>query len=155
MKITKAIFLHLLPGFITIILIILSAPLMQKYHFHTGLSFLFAFLFITIPLYLYLLLREGKKINGFLSFKNVNLYSISMPVWQYVVFFLSFVVLAFGLLFLLSPVNTYLAENIFYWLPSCLRDNGLNQQLSYRAMLFFFILQIIVDGILIPIAEEF
>ena len=155
MKIPKAIFLHLLPGLVCIIAIILLAPLLQKYHFHTGLAFLFAFIFFTIPLYLYLLLREGKSINGFFSFKNVNLYAMPMPVWQHVVSFLGFVVLAFGLLFLLSPVNTYLAENVFYWLPSYLRDSDVNQHLSYQAMLFFLILQIIVDGILTPTVEEF
>lgn len=155
MKLSKVIILHLLPGAITIVLIVLLTPFMQKYEFHTGLSFLIAFLFITIPIHLYLMLREGKRLNGFITFKNVNRYQKVMPVWQYVVFFLLFIIWAFGLAYFLSPLKEYFSETVFAWLPQYLKDGGGIQKLGYQTMLFYFILQILVDGIIIPIVEEF
>lgn len=155
MQKAKLIFLHLLPGLITITLIVLAAPMLQRNHLHTGLAFLFAFLFVTIPVHIFLLLREGKNIHGFFSFKQVNRFSAKMPFWQYAVAFLLFIVLAFTLLYFLTPVNNYLAQHLFAWLPAYLQDNDFNQQLGFNTMLFFLVLQIIVDGILIPVVEEF
>ncbi|AMM51821.1 hypothetical protein TH61_12415 [Rufibacter sp. DG15C] len=155
MRTGKAVFLHLLPGVITIVLVVLLAPLLQKYEWHTGLSFLVALLFITIPLHVYLLLREGKRINGFYTLRGVNLYHQPMPAWQYVLFFFAFIAWAFGLLFLLAPVKEFLLEDVFYWLPAYLKGSEQVQPLSYQAMLLFLVLQILVDGLIIPVVEEF
>ncbi|QHL89276.1 CPBP family intramembrane metalloprotease [Nibribacter ruber] len=155
MNIGKAVLFHLLPGLITIVIVVLLAPLLQQHGWHTGLSFLAALVFITIPLHVYLLLREGRRIHGFYTLRGVNLYHQPMPAWQYFLFFMALVAWAFGLLFLLAPVKEFLLEQVFYWLPAYLKGSDQVASLSYRAMLLFLVLQILVDGLLIPVVEEY
>lgn len=155
-SITKSVALHLLPGMFVVAFYILAAPLATKVGFPSGVTLLLGFLFILVPLELGYLLYQGKKRNGTFSLRGVVLYRERIPIWQYLLFFLLLFALAFGILFLISPVTAFLADKVFPWLPKFLLPGGSSPYpaAARTAILITLILGLFVDGIINPIVEE-
>ncbi len=84
------------------------------------------------------------------------LYRESMPVWQYVTLFLLLFVLAFGVLFTVSPLTDILAARVFFWLPMHLLPNveSLSPEPARAAVLLALVTGLVVDGIINPVVEE-
>lgn len=150
----KSVALHLLPAVFVFAFYILAAPFVIRLGFPPGLALLLGFLFIGTPIELGYLLYLGKKRNGTFSLRGIVLYREPMPIWQYFVFFL--LLLAFGVLFLISPVTAFLAENVFWWLPNFLLPDGSSSYPPFAptAILITLILGFFFDGIVNPIIEE-
>ncbi len=121
------------------------------------MSLLLAILFILIPFELGFLLYQGYQQNGRLSLKNVVLYREPMPVWQYFVLvplLLGWCVAAF---LLLSPLDDYLIQSLFTWLPAwsipSLLPNSAAQS-AQSALLVNFLVTLVLNGIVGPVVEE-
>lgn len=155
-SLAKSVVLHLLPGIFVVSFYILVAPLIIKLCFPPGLALLLGFLLIGIPIELGYLLYRGKKRNGAFSLRGIVLYRKRIPVWQYFAFFLLLFVLAFGVLFLISPLTEVLAEKVFWWLPPFLLPGGSasSPTPNRTAILITLILGLVVDGLANPVVEE-
>ena len=79
-----------------------------------------------------------------------------MPIWQYVFLFLLLLVLAFGVLFAVSPLTDFLAARVFSWLPSHLLPNvePVYPEPARTAVLLVLVTGLVVDGIINPVVEE-
>jgi membrane protease YdiL (CAAX protease family) len=152
----KSVALHLLPAVFVFTFYILAAPFVIGLGFPPGLALLLGFLFIGTPIELGYLLYLGKKRNGTFSLRGIVLYRERIPIWQYFVFFVLLLAFAFSVLFLISPVTEFLAENVFSWLPKFLLPDGSSSYPPFAptAILVTLILGLIFDGIVNPIIEE-
>ncbi len=152
----KSVALHLLPAVFVMAFYVLTAPFVIRLGFPPGFALIIGFLFIGAPIELGYLLYLGKKRNGTFSLRGIVLYREPIPVWQYVAFFILLLTVAFGVLFLISPVTEFLAENVFSWLPKFLLPDGSDSYPPFAptAILITLILGLIFDGVINPIIEE-
>ncbi len=67
----KSIILHLLPGMLILIFIIIAAPLLEKQNYPLMVTILLAIVFISIPFELGYMLYQGKKESGKSENKNI------------------------------------------------------------------------------------
>jgi membrane protease YdiL (CAAX protease family) len=78
-----------------------------------------------------------------------------MPVWQYAVLLVPLLAMAFGLLFATAPLNRFLAEHVFFWLPGYLQPEWQPPAPPARALILLAMaLQVVIDGIAAPVTEE-
>ncbi len=155
-SLAKSIALHLLPAIFVVSFYVLAAPFVIQLGYPSGLTLLLGFLFVGIPIELGYLFYQGKMRNGAFSLRGIVLYRERIPVWQYFAFFLLLFVLAFSVLFLISPITEFLAEKVFWWLPPFLLPDGSSSYPTptQTAILITLILGLIVDGFVNPIVEE-
>ena len=153
---SKAVFLHLMPGAVQVVAFVLLAPLVMRFGYPVGLAFIGINVFIGIPLMLGYLLYRAKKRSGKLSLGAVIQNRKSMPLWQYAAFFLLMMVIAFTVLFLTSPINEYLSEHTFSWLPEFFRSSTMTLagEPVWSLVLVMLLLQIVTDGLAVPVVEE-
>lgn len=152
----KSTILHLMPGGVQVIIFILLAPLVMRFGYPAGFAFLATNIFVGIPIMLGYLLYQGKKRNGKLSLRGVIHNRKSMPIWQYAAFFVLLLGTAFVILFLTAPINDYLAECTFSWLPVYFKSSVATfAGEPTRSLIFIMLLcQFVVDGLAVPIVEE-
>jgi len=155
-SLVTSVALHLLPAAFVMLFYVLAAPFVMRLGFPPGLTLLLGFLLIGAPIELGSLLYLGKKRNGTLSLHGIVLFRERMPVWQYIVFFLLLLVFAFLILFLISPLTEFLAQNIFFRMPKFLLPDSSDAYgpFSATAILITLILGLILDGITNPLIEE-
>jgi membrane protease YdiL (CAAX protease family) len=114
----QSVVLHLLPGILILTFFVVAAPLAESIGAPSMLGYILAVLLVQIPLQLGLLLYLGRRRNGRLSLQGIVLYREPMPVWQYVVLAAPCVVWLFVITSILFiPLDTYLIESLFSWLP--------------------------------------
>jgi uncharacterized protein len=100
----RVLLLHLAPGIGIVLLRWVITPWLINRGLPTELGFLLGVVCITIPLELGYLLYLGKKRNGVFSLRGIVLYTQRMPLWQYAVLFLPFLIYGLGLQAIYSPV---------------------------------------------------
>jgi membrane protease YdiL (CAAX protease family) len=152
----RSAILHLLPGALIVTCCIIAAPHVVSRGYPPGLALLIGFVVVGIPLELGYLLYQGKKRNQALSLRGIVFYREPMPIWQYVALFLLLFVVAFGVLFAVSPVSDFLATRVFSWLPGVLLPNVelLYPKPAPSAVLLVLVTGLAVDGIINPVVEE-
>lgn len=152
----KSAALHLLPGVVVMSAYLALAPLVMRAGFPPALGLLLAFVLAGIPIELGFLLYLGRKRNGTYSLRGIVRYRQAMPAWQYLALFLLLFAVAFGALFVLTPVTRYLATHVFAWLPAFLLPDGAppNSSFPRSAVLVTLIAGLVVDGFINPIVEE-
>jgi len=145
-----------LPALFVVAFYLLTAPFLIRLRFPAEFSLLLGFIFVGIPIQLGYLLHQAKQRNATFSLRGIVLYREAMPVWQYILFFLLLFAFAFGILFLVSPLTEFLAENVFWWLPKFLLPGGSPSYPPFApsAVLATLIVGVVVDGIANPIVEE-
>ena len=109
----RSVILHLLPGALIVTSYIIAAPQVVNLGFPPGLALLIGFVVVGIPLELGYLLYQGKKRNGAVSLRGIVVYREPMPIWQYLALFFLLLVLAFAVLFTVSPLTDFLATGVF------------------------------------------
>lgn len=149
---TKSIFLHLLPG----ILIggfyyLVRGPLMSL-GFPPVFALSLGAIFVLIPIELGYLLYQGKMRTGRFALKEVISYRQPIPVWEYFVWVIGTFIVS-GLIFtLLSPVDKFLQDNFFFWVPAM--ESGLDGTYSQSALLVTYIAMLVLVVIVAPLVEE-
>jgi membrane protease YdiL (CAAX protease family) len=152
----KSVVLHLMPGAIQVLVFILLAPLVMSFGYPAGLAFTAINILVGIPLMLGYLFYRGKRRNGAFSLRGVIYNRKPMPIWQYAVFFVLLFGAAFIILFLTSPVNEYLSETTFSWLPVYFKSSAatLAGEPARSIILVMLLVQFVVDGLAVPMVEE-
>jgi membrane protease YdiL (CAAX protease family) len=152
----QSTFLHLLPGVLVLVLYLVAGPLASRWGWpvSAGLS-LFAFPLGIIGFMLGYLLLQGKRRNGQWRLTGIVLYRQPLPLWNYLIFtpiLLAFSVAAF--LLTAQPTQSFLWQRLFFWMPAWLYTPEDLTQFSRTVLISLFLIQIVVDGIAAPIAEE-
>ena len=155
-SVQKSIGLHIIPGILLTAVFILLKPLIERVGYPPLLAFILAILLVDIPFQLGVMYYQGKKLNGHYSLQGIVLYREKIPWGQFLIIFLVGVLLLFGLSTLAMPVNSFLSQQVFSWLPDWifLNDAAQYETYSQRTLLVTFTLFLIVTGIALPWVEE-
>jgi membrane protease YdiL (CAAX protease family) len=154
-SIGKSLFLHILPGIFILVLFVAGVPLVAR----LGLPPLFAMttigLTFGVGFQIWHLFSEGRKRNGRWSLEGIVLYWESMPLWQYFVLVPAFIVAAFLIDAVTSPIKTALVNSL-PWLPQWfeMRDASLLAAYARPALVITFAFYLLLNGIAGPIVEE-
>lgn len=145
--------LHLMPGAIQVCIFALLAPLVMRMGYPSGFTFTAVNVFVGIPVMLGYLWFKARKAGGF---SRIIANREPMPIWQYAAFFILLFVFAFAVLFATSPLNDYLGDSVFYWMPAYFKSSQtmLTGEAVRSVLLIMLIAQVIVDGLAVPIVEE-
>jgi len=76
-----------------------------------------AFAIVLIPVELGFLLVKGKKKTGRFTLQGIISYRNSIPWWQYLVWVLIIFIATGAIVTLLKPVDAFLQERLFFWMP--------------------------------------
>ena len=152
-SVPKSVLLHLMPGAIQVSIFALAAPLVMRMGYPSGFAFTAVNVFVGIPVMLGYLWFRARKAGGF---GRVIANREAMPIWQYAVFFILLFVFAFAVLFATSPLNGYLSESVFSWLPNYFTSSRtmLEGEAVRAVLLVMLVVQLVVDGLAVPIVEE-
>lgn len=154
-SIGKSLALHLLPGVFILALFLASAPFVMR----AGFPSLFAMVTFGVTFGLgfqvWHLYYEGKKLNGKWSLDGIVLYRTPMPVWQYFALVPLFVVAAFIIDGLTSPIEVAFLD-MLTWLPEWfeIRDISALAVFPKSTLTITFGLFLLLNGIAAPIVEE-
>lgn len=154
-SIGKSLALHLLPGVFILVLFVATS----RYLMRAGFPSLFAIAVIGITVglgfQLWHLYNEGRKHNGRLSLEGIVLYWEPLPLWQYIVLGIAFVILAFLINALTAPIGQALL-GYFPWLPEWFELRDPNTLLAYSrpVLVLTFVLYLLLNGIAAPVIEE-
>jgi membrane protease YdiL (CAAX protease family) len=148
--------LHIIPGILLTAGFVLLKPLVKGIGYPPILAFILAVLLVDVPLQLGIMYYQGKKLNGRYSLQGIVLYREKTPWLQFLIIFLAGVVLLFGLSTLAIPINGFLSQQLFSWLPDWIFMNDAGQYEAYSPtiLLVTFTLFLIVTGVALPWVEE-
>jgi len=152
----KSFLLHVLPGVLVTVAFFVLKPLLDSTGYPPLLAFLLAILLIDIPFMLWVMLNEGKKLNGSYSLEGVVLYREKISWKTFALVFLAAFVVVYILMMLVTPISSFLTENIFSWLPDWifLEDQSQYQDYTQPVLVVVFSLQLFITGIILPWVEE-
>lgn len=152
----KSILLHIIPGLLTTLAIMLFKPLVDLTRFPPLLAFLLAVLLIDIPFMLAVMLNEGKKLNGRFSLEGVVLYREKVSWKTFALVFIGAFVVLYLIIMLATPLNSILADTLFSWLPEWIFFDDAAQYEGYakNILILAFTLQLVITGVILPWVEE-
>ena len=154
-SIGKSLALHLLPGAFIVVLFVATAPFLMS----VGFPPLFAITTVGVTaglgFQLWHLYNQGRKRHGRLSLEGIVLYREPMPVWQYFVWVVVFVIAAFIINTLTAPIGVALLKS-FPWLPGWFELRDVSALVAYpkSILVLTFALYLLLNGIAAPIIEE-
>lgn len=153
----KMILFHLLPGLAGTIVYIIITPALMDSGYPSLLGILIAATGVIMPLEMGFLLYQAKQVNGIFSLKNILLFREPLPKWQYVVIPLVLVIWGFLATGITPLLDNVIAKAWFSWLPDWFQIFDIDQLESYKrsALLATFLVGLIVNGLALPIVEEF
>lgn len=146
--------LHLLPGVLIFLFYLAAAPVLIKFGLPRESALLLAFVVVGMPLQLAIMKREAAA-EGKDSIRQIIGLRQRMPFWLAGALVLGSFALAIGMLALLpfEQTSTYLAENVFWWLPAAARPTTTSTGAG-TLVLLTLVLQVLIDGIGNPVVEE-
>ena len=116
-SLTLSIILHLLPGILVGCFYLLARQPVANLGYPSIVALILAFAFILIPVELGYLLYQGKKKTGRFTLQGIISYRNSIPWWQYFVWPIIIFVVIGAIFTLLKPVDAFLQEMLFFWMP--------------------------------------
>ena len=152
----KAFGYSVIPGILIAVAFAILTTVVRNLGYPPLLAFLLAALFIGLPVELGIMLYLGKKENNRFTLDGIVLYREAIPLWQYIVIMAVVLVITFGIITLLLPVEAAVADRLFGWLPAWMFMDDPDQYAGYNqsALVVIFALAVIVRGIAIPVVEE-
>src|SRR5215203_7287400 len=152
----RTIVLHLLPGVLIFVFFVAVAPLLWRIGFPPVMAIYLATVFVLIPFELGYLIYQARK-NG-TSLGNIVLYRQPVPKGQLVLFVVALFVGGSVIGALLQPVDFFVKENLFSWLPSGYDVTyglyGGVARFSTENLLIMWIFGLLVNVIVGPVVEE-
>jgi membrane protease YdiL (CAAX protease family) len=110
---------------------------------------------VGIPVMLGVLVWHARRATGRPDPRAVIGYRRRPPLWAYPAVLVPMLAWAFGLLFANGPLRDFLARDVFGWLPAYLLPGWEPPAPPDRGLLLFALaLQLLVDGLAAPVAEE-
>jgi membrane protease YdiL (CAAX protease family) len=153
-----SIIYHMVPGICILIAFIVLAPILDRLTMPSAMALFIVIGFILIPVELGILLYQGKKLTGRFSLKEVVLYRERLPVKQYIGFgVVLFIWIMLILIVVFSPIDNYLAKQLFFWLPDWFFTTSIIENIgrySKSVILVTAILGVLFNGLLGPVVEE-
>jgi len=152
----RLIALHLLPGVVITAIYLAGAPVAERLGYPPLMALLVAAVVGVGFLQTGHLLASGYRRNGRLSLAGVVTYRDPMAWWKYLLFVPGLVVLCGTLVWLLTPVDGFIAEHVFAWLPSWYFYGDLDtyQGFSRDVLVVTVAARFVVDGVVLPVIEE-
>lgn len=152
----KLIGLHLLPGLLTVVFYLLIARPVMSRGFPPMFAMLLAVIFITVPLELGELLRKGRARNGRASLKGIVNYLKPIPVLQYIVFTMGFLILALFLSGAAGVIDNAVGRALSPWLPSWFFMQDTAQYTGYtrNILMITLVVNLVLNGLVAPVVEE-
>lgn len=150
--ITKSIILHLIPGMLTGGFYFLVRDPLHKMGYPSIFALMLAIAFVIVPVELGYLLYKGKQKNGRYKLDGIISYRMPIPIWQYILWILGIFV-ATGIIFsLLKPIDGFLQEKMFFWVPNF--ESGLDGNYSKTNLIITYVTMMVFGVIIGPLAEE-
>lgn len=147
------LFEHLYLGLIITAIYVMATPLFVDWGYPGFAALLFVEFFVLLPIVATHLLYKAHQLNHSWSLDNVVLYRQRMSKKA----FLTWSVIGIAGITLvyvpLYPVGLYLREEVFSWLPEWYFNLAYGVD-NPRFLATCFLIAIVVDGIIAPIAEE-
>lgn len=148
----QSILLHLGPGLLATALYFLTREPVIKLGFPSVFALMISILVIIVPLELGYLLYIGKQQSGRYTLQGVFHDRQPIPVWQYLVWSLVVFVVV-GLIFtLFKPVDQFLQENLFGWVPQM--TDGLDGSISKTNLWITYLAMVLLGVLAGPTVEE-
>jgi len=147
--------LHLLPGALTMLLMLIAGPLLKHLGIFPSVPILFVFTApVLILMQLGFLFYKSRKLNGNFSLKDIVLYRDEpMSWWKIAALALPLLAwIAFVWFIVKQPVNGFFIKHFFNWMPAYFFDdhflNNLDQYspAALRAIGILFALSIVLGG---------
>jgi membrane protease YdiL (CAAX protease family) len=155
-SVARTLVLHLLPGVLVLVFFVAVAPLVRGIGFPPAMAVYLASVFVIVPFELGYLIYQARK-NG-TSLGNIVLYRQPVPKGQLVLIVVLLFVGGIILGGLLTPVDFFVKENLFSWVPSgydvtygLYRDVA---RFSTTALLVMWVFGLPVNVIAGPVVEE-
>ena len=149
---TQSVVLHLLPGILVGCFYFIARQPVADMGYPSGFVLLLAFAFILIPVELGYLLYQGKKKTGRFTLQGIISFRNSIPRWQYFVWPIIIFVVIGAIFTLLKPVDAFLLERLFFWMPEV--NYGLDGNYSRKILIVTYSLFLIFNVFFAPLVEE-
>ncbi|MBN2047307.1 MAG: CPBP family intramembrane metalloprotease [Anaerolineaceae bacterium] len=155
-SVLTSILLHILPGGLVTLGMIVFKPLFDASGYPPLLVFLLAVVLIDLPVMWGILLYRGWKQNGRLSLGGFLFYREKLPWGKFALFFIGTFVVTYLLIMLVTPVTSFMTERVFFGLPDWMFFEEQTQYQTYPkiVLVVVFSLQLILTGIVLPWTEE-
>jgi membrane protease YdiL (CAAX protease family) len=147
-----SVILHLLPGILVGCFYFLARQPVANMGYPSFFALLLAFAFVLIPVELGYLLYQGKKKTGRFTLQGIISYRNSIPRWQYFVWIIIIFVVIGAIFTLLKPVDAFLQERLFFWMPDL--NYGLDGNYSRTILIITYSMSLIFNVFLAPLVEE-
>lgn len=157
MDLGQSIVLHLVPGGLVTAFALLIAPGVTRLGYPPLMALYLAILGVLIPLEFGWLLYQGWRQAGTLTFDGIVLNRESMPRGQLVLWAALLMGWALACFLLLAPLDAFLAETLFSWMPAwTLPVDPAGQAAGYArsAMVTTHAVGLVLNGIAGPLVEE-
>jgi uncharacterized protein len=140
------ILLHLLPGALTMLLMLLVSRLLPRFGIYPGLPVLFVFVApALILMQLGFLYYQGKRLNGKFTLQGIVLYrDHPMPWWKTVSLALPILAcIAFVFFVARPPLHGFFAQHFFAWIPANFLDEAFLDHLSQYSPSFLRVIGVL------------
>jgi len=148
----RSIILHLSPGILVGCFYFLALKPVARMGFPSFFAQFLAFAFILVPMELRFLFYQGKKKNGRFTLRVIISYQKPIPWWQYFEWVTIIFVVVGALMILFKPVDSFLHENLFFWMPDV--NTGLDGTFSKPILIVTYAVFLIINVFLAPMVEE-
>ena len=149
---TQSVILHLLPGILVGCFYFLARQPVANMGYPSVVALILAYAFILIPVELGYLLYQGKKKTGRFTLQGIISYRNPIPWWQYFVWPIIIVVVTGAIFTLLKPIDAFLQERLFFWVPDT--NYGLDGNYSRTILIVTYSMFLIFVVFLSPLVEE-
>ena len=156
-SVARTLVLHLLPGALVLVFFVAVAPLVVRgLGLPPAMGVYLASVFVIIPFELGYLIYQARKNRT--SLGNIVLYRQPVPRGQFLALVVALFVWGIIIFPLVFPVDSFVKENLFSWVPWRLDiSNGVAQgfaKFSTTSLLITWAFGLIANGIAAPVVEE-
>src|ERR671912_930475 len=156
-SVARTLVLHLLPGVLIVVFLMAVAPLVVRgFGFPPVMVIYLASVFVLVPFELGYLIYQARKQGT--SLGNIVLYRQPVPIGQFVLLVVALFVGSSLIGALLYPVDFFVQENLFSWIPGVYDvTNGLYwgaARYSTATLLITWVFGLVVNVIVAPVVEE-
>src|ERR687897_204825 len=156
-SVARTLVLHLLPGVLIVVFFMAVAPLVVRgFGFPPVMVIYLASVFVLVPFELGYLIYQARKQGT--SLGNIVLYRQPVPIGQFVLLVVALFVGSSLIGALLYPVDFFVQENLFSWIPGVYDvTNGLYwgaARYSTATLLITWVFGLVVNVIVAPVVEE-
>ena len=157
-SLVTSIMYHLLPGICILVAFVVLAPILDRLALPSTMALFIVIGCVLVPVELGILLYQGKKLSGGFTLKDVVLYREPLPKKQYIGYgIILFIWLMLILMVVFTPVDNFIAERLFFWLPDWFFIAKIIEnfdQYPQSVILVTATLGVVFNGLVGPVVEE-